>query len=236
MPDTHVPILKLLSDPKIKPPQKNTLLWSTGDIDLVSQSRIANWLYRNLHNGAKTDVMIKWFHKECMAHAFTLILADKHNITLDEALEEQMREVALSRPPVDVDKECLRLLEKRLFDCTANAGKAGRKQWGLDSGHHQFHWDPYQGTDVYFPEANYQYVSDDEEAYKVGTQVLKLTAVSDPFFQHGRNYSECSGSETDPEPEAKPKLTKKKLPKPKPKPKPEPKYEEFKDAGRPEAL
>ncbi|KAJ7665564.1 hypothetical protein B0H17DRAFT_951526 [Mycena rosella] len=46
----------------------------------------------------------------------------------------------------DVDLECLSLLEEWMFECTDKAGIAGDEQWGLDAGHHQDCWVPYEGT------------------------------------------------------------------------------------------
>ena len=44
----------------------------------------------------------------------------------------------------DIDKECLALLEERMFEWSLEAGVAGEQQWGLDAGDHQ-HWNPYAG-------------------------------------------------------------------------------------------
>ena len=45
--------------------------------------------------------------------------------------------------PIDVDAECMRAFEKRLFEYSPEAGEAGFYQWGLDAGDHQDRWDPY---------------------------------------------------------------------------------------------
>ena len=47
---------------------------------------------------------------------------------------------------VDVDKECLDILEGSMFERSTRAGIAGYCQWGLDAGDHQECWDPYSGT------------------------------------------------------------------------------------------
>ncbi|KAJ3723720.1 hypothetical protein C8R42DRAFT_536820, partial [Lentinula raphanica] len=45
----------------------------------------------------------------------------------------------------DVDMECLRTLETQMFMRSGEAGIAGWCQWGLDAGHHQDNWNPYEG-------------------------------------------------------------------------------------------
>ncbi|KAJ7507612.1 hypothetical protein B0H11DRAFT_1635769, partial [Mycena galericulata] len=45
----------------------------------------------------------------------------------------------------DVDRECLSLLEERMFESSDTAGDAGDHQWGLDAGAHQGRWNPYVG-------------------------------------------------------------------------------------------
>jgi hypothetical protein len=46
---------------------------------------------------------------------------------------------------VDVDKECLEVLEEEMFEKSARAGIAGHYQWGLDVGDHHY-WYPYSGA------------------------------------------------------------------------------------------
>jgi hypothetical protein len=48
-------------------------------------------------------------------------------------------------PTTDVDRDCLALLEERMFEDSNRAGVAGNWQWGLDSGPHQDGWNPYIG-------------------------------------------------------------------------------------------
>ncbi|KAI9063332.1 hypothetical protein FKP32DRAFT_1543201, partial [Trametes sanguinea] len=45
----------------------------------------------------------------------------------------------------DVDRECLRFFEQRLFERSKAAGVAGYFQWGLDAGDLQDDWVPYDG-------------------------------------------------------------------------------------------
>ncbi|KDR70472.1 hypothetical protein GALMADRAFT_144758 [Galerina marginata CBS 339.88] len=50
---------------------------------------------------------------------------------------------------VDVDKDCLYILEEEMFERSARAGVAGHCQWGLDAGDHE-NWDPYEGIPPHF--------------------------------------------------------------------------------------
>ncbi|KAJ6613077.1 hypothetical protein B0H10DRAFT_1764831, partial [Mycena sp. CBHHK59/15] len=45
---------------------------------------------------------------------------------------------------LDVDQECLEILEHRMFEISPRAGQAGKTQWGLDAGVHQGQCFPYQ--------------------------------------------------------------------------------------------
>ena len=62
---------------------------------------------------------------------------------LDHAWSYQCTVIPKDWDAVDVDQECLLLLEERLFETSARAGAAGHYQWGLDAGSHQNDWDPY---------------------------------------------------------------------------------------------
>lgn len=73
-----------------------------------------------------------------LAHAITLFISGTRRILpLEKAFEVQLRQ----KPKfgaVDVDRECLSVLEQRLFN-------SGEEDWGTDSGAHQDDWDPYDG-------------------------------------------------------------------------------------------
>jgi len=73
----------------------------------------------------------KWLALLPLAHAITIFIASRLKTTWSE---------------VDVDKECLDILEGLMFERSARAGIAGYCQWGLDTGDHQECWDPYSGT------------------------------------------------------------------------------------------
>jgi hypothetical protein len=55
---------------------------------------------------------------------------------------------------IDVDKECLEVLEEELFERTERTGVSGNRQWGLDVGHHQDGWDPTFGVPKTWDEKN----------------------------------------------------------------------------------
>ena len=61
----------------------------------------------------------------------------------------------------DVDLECLRDFERRIFDATKQAGQAGYFQWGLDAGDHQEAWDPYDSV----PEDWKGWMPEDDEVW-----------------------------------------------------------------------
>jgi hypothetical protein len=44
------------------------------------------------------------------------------------------------RSSADVDCETIGLLERRMFETSKAAGKAGYQQWGLDAGNGQGKW------------------------------------------------------------------------------------------------
>jgi hypothetical protein len=57
---------------------------------------------------------------------------------------------------IDVDREALMQLERRMFENTQAAGPAGNHQWGIDVGPHQDRWDPYADTPQEWINPNYQ--------------------------------------------------------------------------------
>ncbi|KAG2028551.1 hypothetical protein BDR03DRAFT_883174 [Suillus americanus] len=48
---------------------------------------------------------------------------------------------------IDVDLECLGILEQQMFQLSLAAGAAGNEQWGKgkDAGAYQDRWNPYEG-------------------------------------------------------------------------------------------
>ena len=124
-----------------------------GDLDVMSRAQIHNWIYVNVPGASKT--FHEWIGKLVVAHCITLVLA--YRLRSEEAPEDKdllqqawriqttADEVGERIVPVDVDLECLRALEERMFECSEKAGEAGFQQWGLDAGDHQDAWDPYLG-------------------------------------------------------------------------------------------
>jgi len=54
-------------------------------------------------------------------------------------------QVAIKFRAIDVDRRCIALLERRLFERSPAAGRASNRQWGKDVGPHQGGWSPYRG-------------------------------------------------------------------------------------------
>lgn len=131
----------------------------TGDLDIIEQARIINWIYKNVPTAA--DNMVRWISKATNAHAITLVLASEHheeimqqgNFPKDDSLEVQgsfsldaawrYQMQPREKYAVDVDRECISALEEAMFECSIEAGKAGNQQWGLDTGPHKDDWNPY---------------------------------------------------------------------------------------------
>ncbi|KAG2048419.1 hypothetical protein BDR06DRAFT_962665 [Suillus hirtellus] len=65
----------------------------------------------------------------------------------DVILQAAWLDLQLSYDPsamdVNVDLECLGILEQQMFELSLAAGAAGNEQWGKDTGMHQDHWNPY---------------------------------------------------------------------------------------------
>ncbi|KAF7341579.1 hypothetical protein MSAN_02054900 [Mycena sanguinolenta] len=109
------------------------------------------------------DAVVRWFGRAPLAHAYTILIASRNHDSISDKIHRTPRyakmepqvatfdiawEYQLSRRPftfVDVDKECLGDFEERLFEYLKQTGQAGHEQWGLDVGHHQDGWNPYNG-------------------------------------------------------------------------------------------
>lgn len=137
----------------------------TGDLNAYDQSRIASWISQHVP-GAQGNQQL-WMSKAPFAHAINLVIAKRrHDILLRELVDsgkvldesdleghiihrawrfqtsdEVMQDANLG---VDVDRECLLDLERRMFTRSLESGEAGYYQWGLDAGDHQDKWDPYR--------------------------------------------------------------------------------------------
>lgn len=152
---SDVPVLKYLQTSRTSSisATRNGVVPFVGDLDFSTRAQIHNWIFENVP-GARTSFH-QWVGRYTVAHAVTIFLAyrlrsEDHPEDVKELLLRAWRvqtsaeEVGERYEAVDVDLECLRDFEKRLFECSEDAGEAGFQQWGLDAGDHQDGWDPYQ--------------------------------------------------------------------------------------------
>ncbi|KAH9949621.1 hypothetical protein B0H21DRAFT_836748, partial [Amylocystis lapponica] len=137
----------------------------TGNISLQDQARTVNWFAT--HVPGAMEHKEKWLGLFPLAHAFTLLLAHRMrtesdseapdqlttadptgsnwNAILTKAWRFQVENATHPENDIDVNKECLNMLEEGMFEKSKRAGLAGHYQWGLDAGDHQDGWDPYAG-------------------------------------------------------------------------------------------
>lgn len=137
-----------------------------GDLTLVERAQIANWFYHSIPGAQAKEATQLWMGRAPLAHAFTIFLSVRHrgrlireatpspllagtDIEIQAALWKEAWKCQcatfLDPKTTDVDVECLKLLEKRMFENSFDAGVAGNQQWGLDAGAHQKRWYPYGG-------------------------------------------------------------------------------------------
>jgi hypothetical protein len=125
-----------------------------GSLSLTIRAQISNWF--DVKIGQDKKKQRQWLGRLPIAHAYTIYIAmnlkaDRGNETLsDGELFEKAWKAQFSGTPsvlmdVDVDKDCLYILEEEMFERSARAGIAGHRQWGLDAGEHD-NWDPYTGS------------------------------------------------------------------------------------------
>ncbi|KAH7907135.1 hypothetical protein BJ138DRAFT_1215655, partial [Hygrophoropsis aurantiaca] len=135
----------------------------SGDLNPLEYAGIANWFHHHIP-GAK-NAPHAWLGCAPLAHAFTLIVAhqkqhvfqclpdfpssasvnEQSAFILNSAWKSLQQKTKHQGIYVDVDKECLWALERRMFEDSMDAGRAGNQQWGLDMGEHQHGWNPYEG-------------------------------------------------------------------------------------------
>jgi len=133
-----------------------------GNLPVIERAQLTNWFETHVALGNK-NLRLQWFGRLPIAHACTLFIvahlrtgrwtrATFKNETemLDYAWKIQTEDPPLEKVfhNIDVDKECLERLEEEMFERSALAGSAGNFQWGLDVGHHQEGWNPYDGTPI----------------------------------------------------------------------------------------
>ncbi len=148
-----------------------------GNLSIDSRAQIHNWIDNNIP-GAKAN-RHRWIARYVVAHAITLLIMDRmrpesgdvrknEDDLLKRAWDVQvgsnMKDDELES--VDVDAECLRVLERRLFEVSSAGGLASFYQWGLDAGDHEDRWDPYSETPRDWIIGDL-HVGDEEEALQV---------------------------------------------------------------------
>lgn len=141
-----------------------TIVPLASGLTIVERAMIANWFEVKICGGDQT-LRKNWIGLLPIAHAHTIYLAHKLknerkgkdgkpfnlNKLLDEAWKIQSNGTKMDLlSDVDVDKDCLRILEELMFERSARAGVAGNRQWGLDVGEHQDGWDVYGGLPSYW--------------------------------------------------------------------------------------
>jgi len=133
----------------------------SGDLSNLDCASIANWFITHIPHAH--EKLLQWMGMAPLAHAYTLVISSRqHSIItsnkqfpkggtpedqevfiLQQAWSHQCN--SLPKNQVDVDQECLLMLEEAMFEISARAGPAGHYQWGLDAGPHQNNWDSYFG-------------------------------------------------------------------------------------------
>lgn len=142
------------------------------DLDTISHAQVHNWIWLNVP-GAKSTFH-EWVAKQVVGHAITLLLAqrlrsetnpegEEESSLIQRAWNVQLKSGDMGKKITsqDVDLECLRDFERRIFDATKQAGQAGYFQWGLDAGDHQEAWDPYDSV----PEDWKGWMPEDDEVW-----------------------------------------------------------------------
>ncbi|KAI0742317.1 hypothetical protein C8Q80DRAFT_1238022 [Daedaleopsis nitida] len=153
-----------------------------GNLDIESRAQIHNWIDTNIPGAPSTRHL--WIGRYPVAHAITLVLIKRMQddrkpqdgaklLTQAWAVqtESSMKDDTLSA--VDVDAECLRALELRMFERSKAAGDVGYFQWGLDAGDHEEHWDPYDSLPNDWNVGDYE-PDDPEELLEKGPHLAEI--------------------------------------------------------------
>jgi hypothetical protein len=173
-----VPVLGYLADLSEKTGRKHSTVPYCGDLSLTDCAQIANWIYHQIPGASKR--IVDWLNCATYAHACTIVVSkrkknqleqsarniwiESHSLDADsvptpEEHTNMMLQAAwldlqlsydLSSMDIDVDLECLGILEQRMFELSLAAGAAGNEQWGKDAGAHQDQWNPYEGLPEYW--------------------------------------------------------------------------------------
>ncbi|KAJ7705174.1 hypothetical protein B0H16DRAFT_1295048 [Mycena metata] len=173
----HIPSVQYVLASK----KKDQTIPYAGDLNVKEQAEIMNW-FCNTIPYAK-DHLTDWVGSPAHAHAITIVIAalNEKELRLHRDFPSQESEVAQTTamwkwawqlqqhrgriPAVDVDRECLGLLEQWMFESSDDAGLAGDEQWGLDAGHHQDRWVPYKGLPAAW--SSYRSGFEDNAKYEV---------------------------------------------------------------------
>ena len=139
-------------------PTSTPLVFNNG-ISLSDRAGINNWYHTHIPGAPQSK---DWFERLPIAHARTcsllhvnraVFIKNSKYLTLTND-QERVRHLLrrawkLQMEPtpflesVDVDREALKALEEKMFECSSKAGPAGNMQWGLDAGPLQNSWSPY---------------------------------------------------------------------------------------------
>ncbi|KAJ6514135.1 hypothetical protein DFH09DRAFT_1099690 [Mycena vulgaris] len=176
-PEAHlfIPAAEYARDQKSSKGRRFEMLHSggipyTGELRSLDCARVANW-FHTFVPGAK-DSVATWLGRVPVAHAYTILIAHRNQDKILQEIQSSPEFATTDRQATifkiaweyqktqpaprftDVDRECLGFFEERLFENSFAAGRAGNQQWGLDAGHHQDDWSPYQNIPSHWNHAD----------------------------------------------------------------------------------
>ncbi|EIW81980.1 hypothetical protein CONPUDRAFT_72328 [Coniophora puteana RWD-64-598 SS2] len=163
-------------NPQERPPVFGGLLTAS------DAAQIARWILLNVP-GSASGIAWPWHNHWPHSHASAIVYAtrlagtipsnaeivetqDILTVAWEHLLKARLQGVEAQLRQVDVDWECLHLLEQRMFTDSPEAGVAGNEQWGWDIGRHQDNWSPYAGVPSHWKE----YRVEHEDELEVGSQ------------------------------------------------------------------
>lgn len=147
-----------------------TIIPYVGSLSVIEQAQIANWFEVQVAKGNKTLRQL-WIGYLPIAHAHTLYIVHQllkcdsklTSLTRKDLLEHawEVQFAGSSRLlEIDVDRDCLYDLEEEMFEVSTQSGIASFFQWGLDAGHHQDNWYPYNNMPPDWNDGNYNWNED----------------------------------------------------------------------------
>jgi len=142
------------------------------------------------------QLRVKWLSLLPIAHAHTLFItyqmtkdADFKGVPESEihqkAWEAQLTGMPTILREINVNKECLEVLEEEMFMRTERTWSSGNWQWGLDMGHHQDGWDPTFGVPETWDEKKRE---GGESEHEVRQKPVRRSHYSCEFTQFGLDY------------------------------------------------